>query len=50
MQVIKWDEFEEISPVGLSSQNGLIAKRTSDMVMARTKRSTGCDRPVSKTE
>ncbi|MBQ5933477.1 MAG: hypothetical protein IJL55_07230 [Lachnospiraceae bacterium] len=27
MQVIKWDELEEISPVGLSSQNGLITKK-----------------------
>ncbi len=35
-QVIKWDELEEISPVGLAVNKGMKSKKTADIVMART--------------
>ena len=36
-QVIDWRDLTEISPVGLSTRGGKTMKRTSDMVMAKTK-------------
>jgi len=35
-QVVKWDELEEISPVGLAVNKELKTKKTADIVMART--------------
>jgi len=35
-QVVKWDELEEISPVGLAVNKELKSKKTADIVMART--------------
>ena len=35
-QVVKWDELEEISPVGLAVNKELKSKKTADIVMVRT--------------
>ena len=35
-QVVKWDELEEISPVGLAVNKELKTKKTADIVMAAT--------------
>ena len=35
-QVVKWDELEEISPVGLAVNKELKSKKTADIVMAKT--------------
>ena len=35
-QVVKWDELEEISPIGLAANKEQKSKKTADLVMART--------------